>query len=209
MHVGEIRLFAGDYEPDGWAWCDGRTLDPRQRAALFQKIGTTYGGDGQTTFKLPDLRGRAPMHRASGRGLGFVGLMLFDSGEARLRARTAINYIIGLEESSRYPDITPIVGEVRLWAIERVPLDWAACAGQLVPISANSTLFVLLREAFGGDGRETFGLPDLRGAFAIHPITTGGRGERAGAAASEGNTKLLVAMQYCIAMRGIFPPRSS
>jgi microcystin-dependent protein len=61
-------MFAGTFAPQGWAICDGTPLDPAQNDVLFNLIGTTYGGDGQTTFNLPDLRGRAPVHQGSGGG---------------------------------------------------------------------------------------------------------------------------------------------
>lgn len=67
--IGEIRLFAGNFAPRGWAFCDGQLLPIAQNQALFSIIGTTYGGDGRTTFALPDLRGRAPIHAGSGPGL--------------------------------------------------------------------------------------------------------------------------------------------
>jgi microcystin-dependent protein len=60
--VGEIRIFAGTFEPSGWAFCDGRLLPISENETLFQLIGTTYGGDGQSTFALPDLRSRIPIH---------------------------------------------------------------------------------------------------------------------------------------------------
>jgi len=60
--VGEIRLFAGNFAPQGWALCDGQLLSIADNDVLFALIGTTYGGDGQTTFALPDLRGRVPQH---------------------------------------------------------------------------------------------------------------------------------------------------
>ena len=60
--LGEIRMFAGWFEPYGWRFCDGRLLDITTYESLFNLIGTTYGGDGVTTFALPDLRGRAPVH---------------------------------------------------------------------------------------------------------------------------------------------------
>lgn len=60
--VGEIRMFGGNFAPDGWALCDGQTVAINDNLTLFQLIGTTYGGDGQTTFNLPDLRGRLPIH---------------------------------------------------------------------------------------------------------------------------------------------------
>ncbi|MDD3853201.1 MAG: tail fiber protein, partial [Syntrophomonadaceae bacterium] len=61
-YLGEIRLFAFDYAPRGWAFCDGSILSIAQNNALYAIIGTTYGGDGKTTFKLPDLHGRTPVH---------------------------------------------------------------------------------------------------------------------------------------------------
>ena len=60
-YVGEIRMFAGTYAPDGWQMCDGQLLPISEYQVLFTLIGTTYGGDGQTTFGLPDLRGRVPV----------------------------------------------------------------------------------------------------------------------------------------------------
>src|SRR5262249_27160571 len=60
--VGEIRMFGGNFAPLGWALCDGSLLSISENETLFALIGTTYGGDGQTTFALPDLRGRVPMH---------------------------------------------------------------------------------------------------------------------------------------------------
>ena len=62
-YVGEIRIFAGTYEPVGWLFCNGQTLPISEYETLFVLIGTTYGGDGQETFNLPDLRGRLPMHQ--------------------------------------------------------------------------------------------------------------------------------------------------
>lgn len=67
--VGEIRMFAGNYAPRGWALCDGQLLSTSQNGALFSLLGTIYGGDGTTTYGLPDLRGRAAMHAGSGPGL--------------------------------------------------------------------------------------------------------------------------------------------
>lgn len=68
-YLGEIRMFGGNYAPRGWALCDGGTLAVSQYDALFSLLGTTYGGDGRTTFALPDLRGRLPIHMGSGPGL--------------------------------------------------------------------------------------------------------------------------------------------
>lgn len=67
--VGEIRMFAGNFAPRGWAFCDGQLLGISQNDALFSLFGTIYGGDGRTIFGLPDLRGRFPLHYGSGPGL--------------------------------------------------------------------------------------------------------------------------------------------
>jgi microcystin-dependent protein len=61
-YTGEIRLFAGNFAPTGWALCDGQSISIQQNQALFSILGTTYGGDGKTTFSLPDLRSRIPIH---------------------------------------------------------------------------------------------------------------------------------------------------
>lgn len=65
-YVGEIRMFAGNFAPAGWMFCDGNLLPISNYETLFNLIGTTYGGDGQNTFALPDLRGRVPIHIGTG-----------------------------------------------------------------------------------------------------------------------------------------------
>ena len=67
--VGEIKMFAGNFAPRGWSFCDGQLLAVSQNDALFSLLGTIYGGDGRTTFGLPDLRGRIPVHAGTGPGL--------------------------------------------------------------------------------------------------------------------------------------------
>src|SRR4051812_352598 len=64
-YVGEIRMFAGNFAPAGWMFCEGQLLPISENETLFQLIGTTYGGDGQSTFALPDLRGRIPLHQGN------------------------------------------------------------------------------------------------------------------------------------------------
>ena len=65
-YIGEIRMFAGNFAPAGWMFCEGQLLPISENETLFQLIGTTYGGDGQSTFALPDLRGRVPIHQGNG-----------------------------------------------------------------------------------------------------------------------------------------------
>lgn len=65
-YVGEIRMFGGNFAPAGWMFCEGQLLPISENETLFNLIGTTYGGDGQSTFALPDLRGRLPIHQGNG-----------------------------------------------------------------------------------------------------------------------------------------------
>lgn len=74
--VAEIRIFPFNFAPKGWAWCNGQLLPLSQNTALFSLLGTTYGGDGKSTFALPDLQGSAPMHPGQG-----PGLSLYDLGQ--------------------------------------------------------------------------------------------------------------------------------
>jgi microcystin-dependent protein len=74
--VAEIRIFPFNFAPKGWAWCDGQLLPISQNTALFSLLGTTYGGDGKSTFALPEMQGNAPMHPGQG-----PGLSLHDLGE--------------------------------------------------------------------------------------------------------------------------------
>src|SRR5919202_6527206 len=72
-YVGEIRMFGGNFAPAGWAFCDGSLLPISENETLFQLIGTTFGGDGESTFALPDLRGRVPIHQGNGFVVGETG----------------------------------------------------------------------------------------------------------------------------------------
>ncbi|MGA7614705.1 MAG: tail fiber protein [Thermoanaerobaculia bacterium] len=72
-YIGEIRMFAGNFAPAGWMFCSGQLLPISEYDALFNLIGTTYGGDGQSTFALPDLRGRIPIHQGNGFIMGETG----------------------------------------------------------------------------------------------------------------------------------------
>ena len=72
--IGEIIMFGGNFAPRGWAFCDGQLLTINSNQSLFSILGTTFGGDGRTTFGLPDLRGRAPVHEGTGPGLSSINL---------------------------------------------------------------------------------------------------------------------------------------
>lgn len=80
--IAEIRIFAGNFAPRGWAFCDGQLLPISENTALFSLIGTTYGGDGRTTTALPNLEGRAPM--GAGRGPGLTARQLGERGGTQM-----------------------------------------------------------------------------------------------------------------------------
>ncbi len=90
-YVGEIRLAGFNFAPSGWLFCDGSLLPIAQYDTLFQLIGTTYGGNGQTTFALPDLRGRVPIHQGLGAGLSNA-LVIGQTGGAE-SVRLSVNQI--------------------------------------------------------------------------------------------------------------------
>ena len=98
--IGEIRMFAGNFAPEGWAFCDGQELKLKAHTALFSIIGTTYGGNGKTTFALPDLRGRAPMHPTAG-AAGESGAIAARDDALAPPGYLYVNFIIAL--TGAYP----------------------------------------------------------------------------------------------------------
>ena len=198
--IGEIAAFAGNFEPGGWMFADGRLLAISEYETLFNVIGTTYGGDGQTTFALPDLRGRTIIGAGNGIALGQAGgspettlteaqmpthdhSIPGDTTDAagggqpvdNRQPSLALNYFIALQ--GIYPsrdggggifDGESFLGEIRAFAgMAGDARGWALAAGQLLAINQNQALFSLLGTQFGGDGRTTFALPDLRGRSII------------------------------------------
>jgi microcystin-dependent protein len=98
--LAEVKLFAGTFAPRGWAFCEGQLLPINQYQALFSLLGTTYGGDGRTTFALPDLRGRAPIGVGTGPGLEPVRLgQKTTAGSDGYEAHSSLgmHYIIALQ----------------------------------------------------------------------------------------------------------------
>lgn len=87
--IGQIIMFGGNFAPRSWAFCDGQLLPISSNAALFSILGTTYGGDGRTTFALPDLRGRVPLH--AGRGAGLSDRRLGQRGGSETNTLNANN----------------------------------------------------------------------------------------------------------------------
>ena len=209
--IGDINMFAGNFAPRGYAQTDGQILPINQNSALFSIFGTTYGGDGRTTFGLPDLRGRLSIHEGQGLGLSNNYRLGQKGGEERVQLTLnelpshdhasefnvdpaggsadhnniqpyqAVNYIVATQgifpsRSAGAVDVDPnttdpFIGEVRMFGGNFAPRGWAFADGQLLDIASNTALFSILGTTFGGDGRTTFGLPDLRGRVPVHPGT--------------------------------------
>lgn len=97
-YIGEIRIFAGNFAPQGWAFCQGQLLSIAEYDVLFSLIGTTYGGDGQSNFALPNLAGRLPLHQGTGPGLstriigelGGAEAISLNTGQMPIHQHTAV-----------------------------------------------------------------------------------------------------------------------
>lgn len=94
--LGEIRIFAGNFAPQGWAFCNGGLLSISEYEALFMLVGTTYGGDGQTTFALPDLRGRTPVHQGGSLMLSQTAMPAAAASQQQSPPWLSLNFIIAL-----------------------------------------------------------------------------------------------------------------
>jgi microcystin-dependent protein len=112
--LGDIRMFAGNFAPIGYAFCDGRLLPISQFSALFALIGTTYGGDGQNTFALPDLRGRVPLHMGTGGGGTYVqGQMAGEENVTLITSQLPQHTHIASADSNNGANTSPAGG---VWA---------------------------------------------------------------------------------------------
>ncbi len=137
--LGQIIMFAGNFAPRGWAFCEGQLLPISQNTALYSLLGTTYGGDGKTTFALPDLRGRVPMH--PGHGPGLTPRRLGEQGGAETVTLTtnnlpAHNHALNIHNGDS--KITTAAGNLLGNAQTQVYSDEAA-SGQLSPAAVGST----------------------------------------------------------------------
>jgi microcystin-dependent protein len=132
---GEIKLFAGNSLPSPWIEADGKLHPIAKYRALFRQIGANFGGDGTTTFAVPNLSDNAPLEHTS--------------------------YLICTDENQFPSTDTTVLGEIVLFASAQPPPPWGLANGQLLPIDENNALFAIYGTVFGGDGVITFGLPNL------------------------------------------------
>ena len=131
--MGSIVLFAGNFPPRNWAFCNGQTLAIASNTALFAILGTTYGGDGQTTFKLPDLRGRVPVHAGGSVGPGLSNVAL---GElAGSRAVTLLPKAGVAPATAHTPGIVGVVGGGESVSVMQpyLGLNYIICTAGLFP----------------------------------------------------------------------------
>lgn len=208
--LGEVVWFAGNFAPQGWTLAEGQLLQVNQNSALFSKLGNTFGGDGRTTFGLPDLRGRVAVGEGQGAGLNNVfwgqkfgadpvtlplpqhthgglpsppggntdptggGNQTYNNNQPSL----GINYLVSQDGvfparggSPFRPTLNPTTAFVEMYAgspfFSALGPGYSEANGQPVPINQNLALFSLIGTTYGGDGRTTFGLPDLRGRTPI------------------------------------------
>ena len=169
--VGEIRLFGCNFPPTGWALCNGQLLPLSQNTALFSLLGTYYGGDGRSTFALPDLQGAAPMH--SGQGPGLSGHFLGESGGS---------------------------STVTLLASE-IPAHSHALLATSTPgeVSTPTATTALARST----GKAAYHAADGN-QVAMHPQLLA----PAGASLPHNNLMPYLVLTFCIALQGVYPPRS-
>jgi microcystin-dependent protein len=136
--IGEIRMFGGNFAPRGWATCDGQLLSIAQNTALFSILGTTYGGNGQTTFALPDLRGRRPIHQGQGPGLSPYTLGEMAGAEnttLTISNMPAHNHLVNASNTTG-TQVNP-GGNVLAPGVDSVS---GACADFILPASINTTM---------------------------------------------------------------------
>ncbi|GAB2612189.1 phage tail protein [Belliella aquatica] len=181
--VAEICMFPFNFAPRGWAWCDGQLLPISQNTALFALLGTTYGGDGRSTFALPNLQGRVLMHPGQGQGLS-----LHDLGEMGGQATVSL-----------------IQSEIPLHT-HRVDVNIPAggAADTDSPLNAYPATFVA-GEQINGNPAELYSettdgnMASFNSELSANP---------AGGGQPHNNMQPTLFVYYCIALQGVFPPRT-
>lgn len=176
--IGQICLFGYPFAPRGWADCDGQLLAIAQNTALFSLLGTTYGGDGRTTFGLPDLRGRVPIHVGHGNGLE------------------------GRKLGQAFGNSTTVLTPAQLPAHHH-GLDGGGVA---VPVSTNSPDRAGGRGAILANGQFYSDTPNAN--YTGAPLPLRGNTADAGEGAPIDNHPPALTVRYCIALVGTFPSRS-
>ena len=177
--VAEIIMFGGNFAPRGWAFCDGQLLSISENSALFSILGTTYGGDGRTTFGLPDLRGRVPMHAGNGPGLSSRRL----------------------GEKGGSEDVTLTTNQIPLHA------HTATSTANVVAVAGNSNDAVNNFWADdGGAASATYHNGPANAVMNAGAVST--TVNNAGGGQSHPNEQPFLCVNFIIALQGVFPSRS-
>lgn len=137
--LGETQLFPYGFEPRGWMECKGQVLSIQQNTALFSLLGTNFGGNGTSTFAIPDLRGMSPTNQ--------------------------VKYYICMEGTYPYRDgggNSDFVGQIKMFPYNFDPSGYIRCDGRTLNIDQNDVLFSLVGTTYGGDGTTNFKVPDMR-----------------------------------------------
>jgi microcystin-dependent protein len=170
--VAEIRIFPFNFAPKGWAFCDGQLLPLSQNTALFSLLGTFYGGDGKSTFALPNLQGSAPVHVGQGSGLS--------------------QYFLGQQGGSQFVTLLESEMPVHTHFLKATVED--GTQGTLAP-------GVTLATSIGGELYQNNTSANLT-TMAFQSLAV------AGASLPHNNMMPYLTLNFCIAMQGVFPPRS-
>ena len=193
--IGEVKMFAGNFAPRGWAFCDGQLLSISQNTALFSILGTTYGGDGRTTFALPDLRGRTAIGPRSGPGLPHYRL-----GQKGGTTTTQLTI-------NNLPSHSHFISAANAHAVVAVPAladaaDTAIAGTNTVHATGESTDGAEVKNYNASDDADTTLKPF--NAPIGGTITAGQTGNSQPA----NNLQPYNAINYIIALQGVFPSRS-
>jgi len=165
--VAEIRMFGFNFAPTGWAFCDGQILPLSQNTALFSLLGTTYGGDGKSTFALPDLQGSVPLHPGQGQGLS-----LYDLGQ-----------------QGGVDNVTLLTSEI--------PLHSHSFTATEEVVNENN-----VTNNFFGAGESRYAPVANVTQMAPQALPP------AGASLPHNNMMNYLVVNFCIALQGVFPPRT-
>ncbi len=176
--IGEIQIFGFNFNPRGWAFCNGATIPIQQNTALFSLLGTTYGGNGQTTFQLPNYAGRASASRGQG-----PGLSIRDLGEGFGVNTVTLN-------SAQIPAHTH--GFSIYAQNDPTKRSSSPASGNALSVSSNSTV-TSFRPAASGGPNVSFA-PNM-----LQPLPGGGQ--------PHANQQPYLALNFCIALQGIYPSR--
>ncbi|MCG8476552.1 MAG: tail fiber protein [Cytophagales bacterium] len=192
--IGEIRLFGGNFAPRAWAYCSGQLLSIAQNTALFSILGTTYGGDGRTTFALPDLRGRVAVQAGTGPGLS----------TRKLGQRTGLEYVN--LNALQIPSHTH-TGTAGPWAVSTVVIssdDLGTASDPEGNLPAETTSGYMYGSVKSSSGKKMAGdILSLSG-----PQTTSVQLANTGASQAHNNMQPYLTLNYIICLMGTFPSRS-